>query len=174
MVVRKATVSSKAMELLKSAKVTKLPVDVEQLAIFCGAEVRYEPFTGELSGMLRRQHSGKHVIGVNATHSVARQRFTIAHELGHLQLHKDEEFHVDETPPIRFRRDSASPAVDSDEIEANYFAAELLMPAKWLENEIEEIPPGVEPEEAVAHLADIFGVSVQAMTIRLSSLGKLS
>jgi Zn-dependent peptidase ImmA (M78 family) len=174
MAARKALASNKAMELLRSAKISELPVDVEQLAIYCGAEVRYEPFSGELSGMLRRQRNGKHVIGVNATHTSARQRFTIAHELGHLQLHKDEEFHVDESAPIRFRSEISSQAIDSDEIEANQFAAELLMPSAFLEEAIENIPPGTEPEEAVAHLADVFGVSVQAMTIRLSSSGKLS
>jgi Zn-dependent peptidase ImmA (M78 family) len=174
---RKILASSKATELLQLARIKAIPVNVERLATSLGAEVRYEPFPGdELSGMLRRQPDGRHVIGVNAMHSEARQRFTIAHELGHLRLHKDEEFHVDEKAPIRlrFRNEASGQGDDADEIEANCFAAELLMPTQFLEREIAAIKPGTEPEDAVQQLADKFNVSVQAMTIRLSAMGRLS
>lgn len=57
------------------------------------AAVRYSPFEGELAGMLVRG-DGQIVIGVNSLHPLNRQRFTIAHECGHLLLHKGE-FHVD-------------------------------------------------------------------------------
>ena len=164
----------KARDLLAEAKVRVPPVPVEQLATLQGADVHYEPFSGELSGMVHRQPNGKAVIGVNALHSPTRQRFTIAHELGHLILHKDEQFHVDENSPIGFRSRLSSQAVDSDEIEANQFAAELLMPVSLLNIEISKIPPNTGTEEAITMLADTFGVSEQAMTFRLSGLGILS
>jgi len=174
MAARKILARRKAKELLAEAKVKVAPVPVEQLANFSGADVHYEPFSGELSGMVHRQPNGKAVIGVNALHSPTRQRFTIAHELGHLILHKDEQFHVDESSPIGFRNALSSLAVDADEIEANQFAAELLMPVSLLNAEIAKIPAKTGTEEAITMLAEVFGVSEQAMTFRLSGLGLLS
>src|ERR1700722_10633578 len=154
MAARKTLARRKAIELLAAAKVTLPPVPVEQLANFAGADVHYEPFSGELSGMVHRESKSRAVIGVNALHSPTRQRFTIAHELAHLILHQDEEFHVDENSPIRFRSPLSGAAVDSDEIEANQFAAELLMPVSLLNGEIEKIPRDTGTEEAIAKLAE--------------------
>jgi len=170
---RKVLARRKAKELLAAAKVRLPPVPVEQLANFSGADIHYEPFSGELSGMVHRQPHGRAVIGVNALHSSTRQRFTIAHELGHLLLHKDEQFHIDENSPIGFRSSLSSQAVDSDEIEANQFAAELLMPVPLLNAVIEKIPANTATEDAITHLSEVFGVSEQAMTFRLSGLGLL-
>jgi Zn-dependent peptidase ImmA (M78 family) len=173
MAVRKVLARKKAKELLAEAKVKLPPVPVEQLAIFKGAEVHYEPFSGELSGMVHRQTNGKAVIGVNALQSPTRQRFTIAHELGHLILHQNAQFHVDENSPIGFRTPLSSQAVDSDEIEANQFAAELLMPVSLLNAAIAKIPANTGTEDAVMMLAKVFEVSEQAMMFRLSGLGVL-
>jgi len=84
-----------------------------------GAIIYYEPFDGRLSGMIHRQPNGRVVIGVNSSHAPTRQRFTIAHELGHLLLHKEELLHVDESASIRFRDEESSLATKADEIEAN-------------------------------------------------------
>jgi Zn-dependent peptidase ImmA (M78 family) len=174
MAARKILARKKARDLLASAKVKVPPVPVEQLANLAGAEVHYEPFPGELSGMVHRQASGRHLIGVNALHPLTRQRFTVAHELGHLLLHKDEELHVDENSPIGFRTPVSSHGVHSDEIEANQFAAELLMPVYLLDAAIAKIPANTGTEDAVAMLAEVFGVSEQAMTFRLSGLKVLA
>jgi Zn-dependent peptidase ImmA (M78 family) len=174
MAVRKILARKKARDLLVLAKIKVPPVPLEQLVELVGAELRYEPFPGELCGMVHRQSNGKALIGVNALHSSNRQRFTLAHELGHLLLHKDEALHVDENSPIGFRNPRSSQAVDSDEIEANQFAAELLMPAALLTAEIAKISTKTGIEDAVAKLAEVFAVSEQAMTFRLSGLGLLS
>jgi Zn-dependent peptidase ImmA (M78 family) len=174
MAARKILARKKARDLLASVKVKVPPVPVELLAKRAGAEVHYEPFSGELCGMVHRKSNGKAVIGVNALHPATRQRFTVAHELGHLLLHKDEELHVDENSPIGFRSPLSSQAVDSDEIEANQFAAELLMPVPLLTAAIRKIPAKTGTEDAITHLAEVFGVSEQAMTFRLSGLGFLS
>ena len=167
---RYSLANRKANELLQAGKVKQPPVPVEKLARQVGAVVRYEPFVGQMSGMVRRQPKGRTIIGVNSLHSLSRRRFTIGHELGHLLLHKDEDLHVDEKSPIRFRSEISSLAVDDNEIEANQFAAELLMPIYLLTKEIEKLPSKIETEEAIAHLADRFQVSEQAMTFRLSRL----
>lgn len=164
----------KAQELLRAGNIKRAPVDVDRLARMAGARIRYEPLDGQVSGMVHRRRNGLATIGVNSAHSLGRQRFTIAHELGHLILHKDEMLHVDEKPPIRFRNEESSRATNAAEIEANQFAAELLMPIELLSKEIESLSDDMEAEEAVSDLADRFQVSEQAMTLRLTRLGVLS
>ena len=164
----------KARELLRDAKVRERPVPVERLARLAGARIHYEPFDGRISGMVHRQANGGAIIGVNAAHAINRQRFTIAHELGHLILHKDETLHVDEREPIAFRNEESSLATKDVEIEANQFAAELLMPVDLLAKEIGSLPDDMEAEDAVIELADRFQVSEQAMTLRLTRLGVLA
>lgn len=163
----------KAKELLAAGNVKHAPIPIEHLADIVGAEIRYEPFSGQLSGMVHRLETGAAVIGVNSLHAPTRQRFTIAHELAHLLLHRDESFHVDQRSPIGFRSELSSKAVDENEIEANQFAAELLMPFDILRRSVENLPPNMETEEAISKLADEFQVSEQAMTFRLSGLGWL-
>ncbi len=164
----------KARDLLRMAKVRRAPIPVEQLARLVRARIHYEPFDGQVSGMVHRKTDGVATIGVNSAHSISRQRFTIAHELGHLVLHEDERLHVDEKAPIGFRNEESSLATKDAEIEANQFAAELLMPAELLAKEIASLPENMEAEDAVHELADRFQVSEQAMTLRLSRLGVLA
>lgn len=164
----------KARELLRDARIKSVPVPIEQLAKYHGALIHYEPFEGEVSGMVHRRADGTALIGVNSSHAKTRQRFTIAHELAHLLLHRDENFHVDEKSPIGFRNEESSLATNANEIEANQFAAELLMPVKLLEKEIENLPKNIDAERAVLELADRFQVSEQAMTLRLTRLDVLA
>lgn len=160
----------KARELLEQAGVETLPVPVEDLARRLEAEVRYEPYDGELSGMhLRRK--GRSVIGVNASHPETRQRFTLAHEIGHMILHPDADFHIDDAFPVRFRNARSSTGDDEAEVEANQFAAELLMPEDVLRKHVRALAGSAAVEDAIAELAAKFDVSLEVMTIRLSALG---
>jgi Zn-dependent peptidase ImmA (M78 family) len=163
-----------ALGLLKDAKVKKPPVPIEKLATFVKAKIRYEPFAGQLYGMVHRNANGSAVIGVNSMDAPNRQRFTIAHEIGHLFLHKNDKLHVDEKSPIGLRNDRSSMAIDEKEIEANQFAAELIMPAVFLDKDVRRLPDDIEAEEAVARLARKYQVSEQAMTIRLTALRVLA
>jgi Zn-dependent peptidase ImmA (M78 family) len=169
---RYALAKRKAQQLLEQAGFTKPPVRVESLAKHIGARIRYEPFSGEgLSGMAYRQPDGKLFIGVNALHPRNRRRFTIAHELAHLVLHQQDDLHIDEGFTIKLRNDRSSMAVDDKEIEANQFAAELLMPAAWLLEDLKDCQVDLESDQdKIAELAKKYEVSVQAMTIRLSTL----
>jgi Zn-dependent peptidase ImmA (M78 family) len=177
-----AQIEEKAQRLLDRAGVAGPPVPVESIARVCGAVIRYELSTSDVSGALYRKHE-RIIIGVNAAHHRNRQRFTIAHELGHLELH-DAELHVDhhfvaetrsrrpETPLLpQFRRDRASTeATDPREIEANRYAAALLMPAAFLDKGLLRFR-GPLKESDVATLADEYEVSAQAMAFRLINLG---
>ncbi|MDG9780899.1 MULTISPECIES: ImmA/IrrE family metallo-endopeptidase [Pseudomonadaceae] len=89
-----------------------------------------------------------------------RNRFTIAHELGHVLLG-----HVNEGKPML--RDSSFQNYDPPETAANTFAAELLMP----EHKVRELFRSV---RTIQELSEIFVVSNPAMTYRLKNLGLIN
>lgn len=161
-----------ARAILQKFNVQKAPVPVEQIAKKLGAALQFEPFDGDedISAMLFRDGE-RTVIGVNAKHVRTRQRFSIAHECGHLQLHKGK-MYVDAR--VNFRDAVSSQAVDPEEIEANAFAAELLMPKflvlAELKNAIDK-HKSHDAEVLADALARTFEVSKQAMEFRLRNLG---
>jgi Zn-dependent peptidase ImmA (M78 family) len=164
--------------LLKNSGVTKPPVPVERIAKLRGAEVRYVAFDGDVSGLLAKEE-GHVIIGVNVLHPNTRQRFTIAHEIGHwelnhLDLYGDNEIHVDRNFKMMLRDGKSSQATDIAEIEANSYAAELLMPTCMLMDE-RELRNGVDydDDELIQNLATRYKVSKQAMTFRLGKLSEV-
>jgi Zn-dependent peptidase ImmA (M78 family) len=64
---------------------------------------------------------------------------------------------------------------DIQEIESNLFAAELLMPAEFLREDLKRFGTlDLLDEHAIDYLARRYGVSNHAMAIRLSSLGHIT
>lgn len=163
----------KAAELIEANSIHAAPVPLDLIAEYLNAVIHQEPFDGELSGLVHRVAGETAIIGVNSMHSPARRRFTIAHELGHLVLHGDEELHIDDRSVIAFRDPNSSLAIDDREIEANQFAAALLMPEKFLRSDISSFSDEEPAEDVIKTLAIKYEVSVQAMTIRLSNLGMI-
>jgi Zn-dependent peptidase ImmA (M78 family) len=165
-----AKIRKRVAVLLEDHRISKPPVPVEKIAHVLGLEVRYAPLEGDLSGALIRSHSEQY-IGVNSLHHRNRQRFTIAHEIGHFVLHKGIKIHVDKSFLVNWRDDESSQAISDEEMEANRFAAELLMPIPFLMKDIEQLR-GV-GGETVDLFARKYRVSSQAMQIRLGGLGYL-
>jgi Zn-dependent peptidase ImmA (M78 family) len=91
---------------------------------------------------------------LNAKRQWTRRRFTMAHELGHHVLGHQER--VDK---------NVLDLYDPTEVEANAFAAELLLPATAIQES-----PRVHGMEEVAELAGHFSVSGRAMIVRLAAL----
>jgi Zn-dependent peptidase ImmA (M78 family) len=144
-----------------------LPVAPEELARAAGVTVLYRPLEAGTSGMLVCQPSQRPVAVINQAHHPVRQRFSVAHELGHYQLHQHLEVRVS-----RFYRDARSAAgVDRTEIEANQFAAELLMPRQEVRRVASYMPAFALEDEGVAEIAAHFNVSATAMSFRLLNLG---
>lgn len=164
---RYARINKLVNELL--AGVSRAPVQVEQIAKNLGASIFYRDFDENVSGLLIRQGNSA-VIGVAKQQSKERQRFTIAHELGHLSLHEAEEIHIDKQFRVHFRSKMSSTAADVREIEANAFAANLLMPKDFLARDVAKIEMDFEDPENIQMLSDKYGVSSQAMTFRLMNL----
>jgi Zn-dependent peptidase ImmA (M78 family) len=162
----------KARELLERHGITKAPVPIEDLARSAGTQVRYRKFDGNISGLLLRTN-GETVVGVHAQHARTRQRFTIAHELGHFLLHDGRPAiveHLHRSARVNFRDGTSALATDTEEIEANQFAAALLMPGDMVEDEFNQLFGRHTDERIVQLLARRFGVSPQAMRFRLMNL----
>ena len=173
MIVRRKHIRDLASQLLREAKTIRPPVPVEQIARGKDVIIRKGRVEPEVSGFLYRNAArGKAIIGVNATQHKNRQRFTIAHELGHLLLHAGDAVHVD---AVKRRDHLSGKGTDIEEVESNLFAAELLMPIQFLKQDFDRF--GIlDPldEEKVAKLAGVYEVSNQAMAVRLSNLGYLA
>ena len=164
-------IHQKVTQLLRQNNLTEPPVDVEAIADSLKIEVRRTPAEDNLSGFLLRQANGTAVIGVNSLHHPNRQRFTIGHEIGHFLLHQHDQVHVDRFV-LKLRNNTSSKGENPEEIEANGFAAALLMPFGFLEKDIERFAAfGSLDDRAMASLAKRYAVSVQALTNRLVSLG---
>lgn len=132
-----------------------------------GIAVEEQPLEENVSGMLVIRGEDA-IIGVNKGHHLNRRRFTIAHELGHFELHRHKS---DVFVDAFLRSEHSAQGTDPDEIEANSFAAELLMPQRMLYDEVARSPIDALDEDAVRWIAAKFGVSPLAMTIRLTKLG---
>ena len=134
-----------------------------------GVKVQYTAFEGDLSGIAYIA-DGKLIAGVNALHHPHRQRFTLAHELAHFEIHRDmlsAEVHIDKAI---LRRDSLSAmGTEPIEIEANAFASELLMPQGLLDVELAGRQVDLEDATFVKALAQRFKVSEAAMRYRLQT-----
>jgi Zn-dependent peptidase ImmA (M78 family) len=159
----------RAAELLHELRVSGIPVPVDHIVRRLGAQLTFERLPADVSGLLLRDET-RQVIAVNSAHARTRQRFSIAHEIGHLRMHKG--VFVD-TLRVNLRDDNAHRGVDWDEIEANAFAAELLMPKEQVYIECRSLlATGSASQTAMAErLARKFDVSPQAMGIRLVVLG---
>lgn len=166
-----ALVRRRARELL--ADQTQPPVDLARVAKKLDAEVRKLAIADDISGVLYRD-GNRRIVVVNAGHSAMRQRFTIAHELGHLALHRGDKVHVDHGFRINLRDGRSASAENVEEVEANAFAADLLMPAEWIWRDLDgtAIDPGDDGQ--IALLAAHYGVSQQALLIRLASVAHIT
>ena len=158
-------------EILMNNVMYKIPVDVIKIANSNDIKVYEGDLDKKISGAIRyKKDENEFEILVNKNDMKSRQRFTVAHELGHYFLHrdflKDEEIHID----IMYRTIN-NDKVNLEEIkrrekEVDYFAGALLMNRTLLEKMHKE-------NSSIKELAEIFDVSISAMTVRLDILGLL-
>lgn len=128
-------------------------------------EVRFKD--PNISGAISRNNGGV-VILVNEWDATVRKRFTIAHELGHYVLHLNQDpngFPDDRVDYKRTLFDGRSHTPEEEE--ANRYAAALLMPAPILGKIL------VRGENSIQDLLGMFGVSEEAMSIRLNALRRM-
>lgn len=121
----------------------------------------------KIAGVLLRRAGGDRFVGVNADHHTIRQRFTLAHELGHL--------HMGHQARLELTSDLFGNPNNPEEVAANYFAAEFLAPRaivrEWLEQR--ELVEAVADPSTVARLALEFGIALPTACYRLERAGAI-
>jgi Zn-dependent peptidase ImmA (M78 family) len=130
-----------ARTVAKRHGVRRPPVDVRGIAATEGLRV-VSAHIGVLDARLYRD-GGEWVLELNPAYAETAQRFSVAHEIGHLVLAHD-----------------GCGSHPEDERAANVFAAELLMP-------LEMVKSGLRETTRLGELAQRFGVSRDAMRIKL-------
>jgi Zn-dependent peptidase ImmA (M78 family) len=155
-------------DILVQYNLYSIPVNVLVLASKLGIRVFEEALPEDISGILDLRNMP--IIMVNQDHVLNRQRFSIAHEIGHFLLHRPTGIHVDKK--TYYRNSKSTEGLDKIEIEANRFAAELLMPTDLVIREIEKYSDLIDSnDDVISVLADSFKVSATAMGFKIQNLG---
>lgn len=133
-----------------------VPVDLERLAESCGVT---EILTAKLTEDGRTTWiDGKPRIELRADRPATRMRFTLAHEIAHVLVERDQ------TVARRTQ------GLDHDDIETlcDWIAASILMPRNWIQRFTDRDRYNLSLLRLVAHRAD---VSMSAAAVRLAEVG---
>lgn len=156
-------IETSAEEILARFDIKGIPVPIEEVARQLDIRISRAP-SKDFSGLLIRKDS-RALIGVNSNEAPVRQRFTIAHELGHFILHPQQDAFVD------FRKDRTSKEIKPQrERHADMFAAALLMPRRALLKDFRRLTKDGYTEDVPSRLARQYAVSEDAMRFRLMNL----
>lgn len=142
---------------------SNFPVKVGELASELGLKVIRAPMPPKISGLIQPSADAPagFEIRVNKYEMPERQRFTVAHEIAHYLLHR-EDIGSGVVDSIMYR----SSLTSRKETEANRLAADIVMPARVVGRELDRLG-GQRTDEVVETLASMFRVSVPAMKVRL-------
>lgn len=167
-------IDQQAWLLIQQNNITVPPVQVETIALNLNLTVTAYDLGNGVSGALVIEDN-KGSIGYNPSHPKVRQRFTIAHELGHYNLHntsRGDKLFVDKDFIVKYRNAASYTSAElKQEQEANAFGAALLMPKDFVLAELAKDKYSELSEyKLIEELAKVFDVSVPAMTYRLSDL----
>lgn len=139
-----------------------MPVDIFGLARELGLGPVAENLGADISGLIRRNPDGTMTVVYNRSQARTRQRFTTAHEIGHFIFHRDR-LQAGVSDTLAFRADTnfmPNPAIGREqEWQANNFAANLLVPDRWLRaakaagfNSVDELAAKFEVSPAVMRI----------------------
>lgn len=158
-----AVAEIQASKLLRLLNVHKVPVDLERLATLPRLRVTSQPrYAMPTLAGFTEWRDGQYVVVINRSNSRARRRFTFGHEFKHVL-----DWTLKRTAYGRLGNGSVKRRDSQIEHIADYFSACLLMPRPWVKHHWYQ---GHQDAEVLAQLYD---VSLEAMTIRLRYLGLL-
>lgn len=154
-----------AEAFLKEEGITTLPVDPFAIARSRDIEVQGKPESqGGVSGMLLRHGNNFGIIYATHIQNEGFQRFSVSHELGHYFL----EGHIDQILQNDVHVSHAGfVTADPHELEADHFAAGLLMPEEPFRKAMDELDQGL---DAIETLAAQCITSLTATAIRYAEL----
>lgn len=153
-----------AQHLLDRLGMAGVPVDPIRVARALGIEVWTSDLDQNVAGVLVRRRGGTPEIYISAVDHINRQRFTVAHEVGHFIERAAEGESEAPVNYVDYRDDISSQGSNPSEMYANGFAAALLMPSKHVRA---YWPESLDTDA----LARRFEVSPAAMRHRLRNLG---
>ena len=157
----------RAEEILQALRLKRPEdIDLEAIAWLQGAKVHYREMDGCEACIHGRADVGRAIIAVNDAHgNLPRQRFSLAHELGHWEWHRGQHLFCakEDIGGSRGRERGLS-----REKGANRFASELLMPEFMLKSALSDFTKF--DMRAVRILSNAFAVSKTAMAYRLVDL----
>lgn len=135
------------------------PVDIEHIVKSFGIKLGYHL---DSAYSIAVRHGTRYFISINVTNP-GRDRWSMAHEFGHIYLNHFNDFHGD-TFDERFLSEREHYYLDR---EADIFARELLMPSMWIKR-----AAGTRiSSDTVRCVREEFSVSWEAAIIRLDELG---
>jgi len=156
----------KACRILRDLNVrSPEEISIEDIAWSRGALVLDDGLTGAAARLIFVEGIRPAIIRVNRSISpLRRKRFAVAHELGHYELK-----HNPGAPTECSERSFLAwyKSQNDQEVEANLFAAELLMPESFFSTKIEKTIPSM---DLVGSLADQFQTTLTATGIRYVDL----
>lgn len=155
---RRLVAEARAQKLLDKYGLSRASeIVVEDLAYALGIEIAYRPLTGADAHLVRVGNKGGITIN-DRIRERGRQRFAIAHEIGHWMLHEGRtQVFLCTAEDMRDYQSSV------EEIEANIFASELLMPMRMMGSSYKSKEPSLAVPEDIANR---FEVSLTAATLR--------
>lgn len=139
-------------------------IDVEAIAMDSGVEVQYARLSGCEASLVGFEDRA--IATINPSSVRGRERFSIAHEIGHWHLHRGRSFQC--------RADDADLNLASDRVvekEADTFAAHLLMPQPIFLPLVKQI--GNPNFKQLGDLAASFETSLMATALRLVNVNTL-
>lgn len=154
MVKKMGNIFEKILKYMQTA-----PVDVKGLIKELGISLKLKNL-GNKDGYITKIDKTNYQIVINASYSNARQRFTMAHELAHYVLHRNDIQNGESKYRLKSHEDAYHENKEN-EIEANRFAASLLMPKDLVQKIY------AENNNDVKATADALEVSAQALEIAL-------
>jgi hypothetical protein len=150
-----------ARKLLQRCGMIVPPVDLPPILAHLGFEYHLVDFPDGVDALLVTTGDGRRVAGVNRNHHPHRQRFSLAHEIGHRLLgHQVTYYRSDisiDNPPERIDHRREARRLET---EANTFAGELLVPLSMLKTAHAK-------SQDLESLSRIFFVSTQVISIAL-------
>lgn len=173
---RSTLIENRTKQIFEQTGIVGLPVKIEEIVKKMGINLVPYAFDEDISGVLVISDK-EATIGFNQSESRVRRRFTIAHELGHYEFHRDKSaMFIDKDYRAIFRSKNSGNSEDLQvlEQEANTFAACILMPEALLAEILSDMEFDLSSEDEIKRLAKIFDVSATAMSFRIINLGLLS
>ncbi len=159
--VRNHFVQQMAKKILAESKIKAPPVDLLQILTAHGIGYEEVDDFPDTVDALFIEDGAKVYAAVNAKQHLHRQRFSLAHELGHYFLHRNgmpEDAVTIDNPPTG-EDEMGVPTKSPAEIEADVFAGELLVPLEMLK---------VHVSKGLPELSKLFLVSEHVVSIAIS------